>query len=37
MEPVLIAEGLSKIYRITQGRVLALEFISFQVGAGEFL
>ena len=37
MEPVLIAEGISKIYRTTQGRVLALESISFQVGGGEFL
>jgi NitT/TauT family transport system ATP-binding protein len=37
MEPVLIAESISKIYRTTQGRVLALESISFQVGEGEFL
>jgi len=37
MEPVLIAKGISKIYRTTQGRVLALESISFQVGVGEFL
>ena len=37
MEPVLTAEGISKIYRTTQGRVLALESISFQVGVGEFL
>jgi NitT/TauT family transport system ATP-binding protein len=37
MEPVLIAEGIDKIYRITQGRVLALESISFQVSVGEFL
>jgi NitT/TauT family transport system ATP-binding protein len=37
MEPVLNAEGISKIYRTTQGRILALEAISFQVGAGEFL
>jgi NitT/TauT family transport system ATP-binding protein len=37
MEPVLIAEGISKIYRTTQGRVPALESISFQVGGGEFL
>ncbi len=32
-----MAEGISKIYRTTQGRVLALESISFQVGVGEFL
>ena len=37
MEPVLIAESISKIYHTTQGRVLALESISFQVGVGEFL
>jgi NitT/TauT family transport system ATP-binding protein len=37
MEPVLIAERISKIYRTTQGRVLALESISFQVNVGEFL
>ncbi|HID64771.1 MAG TPA: ABC transporter ATP-binding protein [Anaerolineae bacterium] len=37
MEPVLIAESISKIYRTTQGMVLALESISFQVGGGEFL
>jgi NitT/TauT family transport system ATP-binding protein len=37
MEPVLTAEGIGKIYRTTQGKVLALESISFQVGMGEFL
>jgi NitT/TauT family transport system ATP-binding protein len=37
MEPVLIAKGISKTYRTTQGRVLALESISFQVSVGEFL
>jgi NitT/TauT family transport system ATP-binding protein len=37
MEPVLIAEGISKIYRTTWGRIHALESISFRVGLGEFL
>jgi NitT/TauT family transport system ATP-binding protein len=37
MEPVLVAEGISKIYHTTQGMVPALESVSFQVGVGEFL
>jgi len=37
MEPVLIAEGISKIYCTTWGRIHALESISFRVGLGEFL
>jgi NitT/TauT family transport system ATP-binding protein len=37
MEPHLFAKDISKIYHTTQGRVLALESISFRVGMGEFL
>jgi NitT/TauT family transport system ATP-binding protein len=37
MEPTLVAKDISKTYRTNQGRVLALEPISFQVGVGEFL
>jgi NitT/TauT family transport system ATP-binding protein len=37
MEFPLLAKDISKIYHTTQGRVLALESISFQVGMGEFL
>jgi NitT/TauT family transport system ATP-binding protein len=37
MEPHLFAKDISKIYHTTQGRILALESISFRVGMGEFL